>query len=326
MPSEATFQEYEALTRGAGLVALGSRTQIELHGADRAAYLHNLCSNEIRKLPTGGGCEAFFTNVQGKVLAHMHVWAGPDSLVVETVAGQGETLLSHLDRYLIREHVVLADRSQQWTELLLAGPQAESVLTRLNCVQAGEATAGLFHHTAAIGGHAVSVRRVQITQPVCYLISCAAEHAEDVRQALLAAGATSCREQALEMARVEAGFPWYGVDISPDNLAPEVGRDKQAISYVKGCYLGQETIARIDALGHVNRLLVGVALTGSDVPQPGSELLAGEKVVGQITSAVFSPKLQAPLALAYVRRGHNEPDAQLESARGPARVVKLPLL
>jgi folate-binding protein YgfZ len=129
----------------------------------------------------------------------------------------------------------------------------------------------------------------------------------------------------LEIARLEAGFPWFGIDITADNLAPEVGRDKQAISYVKGCYLGQETIARIDALGHVNRLLVGVAIEAAAVPPQGSELTAAGKTVGHVTSAVFSPRLQAPLALAYVRRGYNEPGAKLTSTAGPARVVALPL-
>jgi folate-binding protein YgfZ len=127
------------------------------------------------------------------------------------------------------------------------------------------------------------------------------------------------------MARLEAGFPWYGQDISEENLAPEVGRDPQAISYVKGCYLGQETIARIDALGHVNRMLVGVGFETADAPSPGTELFCDGKGVGRVTSAAFSPKLQAALALAYVRRGHHEPGSQLSSAIGRVGVVRLPL-
>jgi folate-binding protein YgfZ len=300
MPTEQSLHQYEALAAGAGFVELGQRTQIEALGCDRATFLNNLCTNDIRKLAPGQACEAFFTNVQGKVLAHVHVWARPESLVIETVAGLGEKLLAHLDRYLIREQVELLDRSQQWTVFLLGGAQA----------------AGALHYVGP---------QVEITRPALYLLSCPLDQADNVRKALHAAGATPCESAALEMARIEAGFPWYGQDISEENLAPEVGRDKQAISYVKGCYLGQETIARIDALGHVNRLLTGVAFQGGDVPPRGAELFSGDKAVGQVTSAAFSPKLQAPLALAYVRRGHHEPGQRLTSTQGPAIVVKVPL-
>jgi folate-binding protein YgfZ len=322
MAPEDSICQYEALTRGVGLVALGSRTQIELLGRDRTTFLHNLCTNDIRKLPIGQGCETFFTNVQGKVLAHVHAWAGDESLIVETVPGLGEKLLAHLDRYLIREQVELVDRSQQWTEFLLGGAKSVELLAR--CGLALEHTQ-LSHRTAQIAGFEISLRRVDITLPAAFLLSCAIEHANQIEQALEAAGAIRCGWDALEMARLETGFPWYGQDISEENLAPEVGRDPQAISYVKGCYLGQETIARIDALGHVNRMLVGVGFETADAPSPGTELFCDGKGVGRVTSAAFSPKLQAALALAYVRRGHHEPGSQLSSAIGRVGVVKLPL-
>jgi hypothetical protein len=130
--------------------------------------------------------------------------------------------------------------------------------------------------------------------------------------------------QALEIARIEAGFPWFGVDLSDKNLPQEAARDRQAISFVKGCYIGQETVARIDALGHVNKTLVGVKFSGARVPDPGMELKAGEQSAGHVTSACFSPRLQAPLALAWVRRGNNEPGAAVDSPLGRAEVVSLP--
>ena len=117
MPPIATDQDlaadYQALDVGAGLVDFGDRTLLELTGADRARFLHNLCTNEIRKLPAGAGCEAFLTNVQGKLLGHVLVFASDDGLLLETVPGQAERILSHLDRYLIREQVVLHDRSSE---------------------------------------------------------------------------------------------------------------------------------------------------------------------------------------------------------------------
>jgi folate-binding protein YgfZ len=134
-----------------------------------------------------------------------------------------------------------------------------------------------------------------------------------------------CSCEALEIVRIEQGYPWFGVDISEDNLPQEVGRNLKAISFTKGCYLGQETVARIDALGHVNKTLCGVAFNGEALPTAGLELFAADKVVGQITSACWSPKLGRPLALAYVRRGQQTPGTKLTSSLGEAEVVALPV-
>src|ERR1700761_8211360 len=116
--------EYTALTDGAGIVDFSNRTQIELTGADRAKFLHNLCTNTVRDLPVGKGCEAFLLNVKGHIVSHVFVFICPNSIVLETVPDQAERLIAHLDRYLIREDVQLADRSQEWSEIYLAGPQA----------------------------------------------------------------------------------------------------------------------------------------------------------------------------------------------------------
>ena len=140
------------------------------------------------------------------------------------------------------------------------------------------------------------------------------------------ARAKPCGHQSVEMARIEAFTPDYGRDISADNLPQEVARDARAISFVKGCYIGQETVARLDARGHVNRTLVGVRFDGATVPEPGTEL-TGEtgKVMGRVTSAAFSPTFAAPLALAYLRRESNQPGTKLQSAGGAGEVVALPV-
>ena len=127
------------------------------------------------------------------------------------------------------------------------------------------------------------------------------------------------------MARIERGQPYYGRDIHDRSLPQEVARDAQALSFVKGCYIGQETVARIDALGHVNKTLIGVKFAGEQVPAAGMELTRDGQPVGQVTSAAFSPRLSAPLALAYVRRGSNTPGTKLESPVGPGEVVGLPI-
>jgi folate-binding protein YgfZ len=138
-------------------------------------------------------------------------------------------------------------------------------------------------------------------------------------------GVIECDPQIAEIIRLEAGVPLYGVDITDENLPQEVNRNAQAISFTKGCYLGQETVARIDALGHVNKLLVGLKFAGETVPATGTELTAQGKAVGQVTSAVYSPRLKAPLALGYVRTGHHEVGDRVESSVGTAEVISLPV-
>ncbi len=325
-PSEvavAWLDEYYALVATAGLVDLGHRAQIELAGADRASFLHNLSTNEIRKLAVGSGVEAFLTSVQGKTLAHGFVFAGETSLVFETVAGQSAAILKHLDHYLVCEQVELFDRSQECSELLLAGPAASSLLASV--CEGPLPQARLAHRTASVAGQSVSVRRVEWTGPEGFLISGKNDAVTAVRTRLAEAGAAPCGEAAFTAARIEWGLPLFGSDITEANLPQEIARDPLAISFTKGCYLGQETVARIDALGHVNKTLVGVRFHGAAVPPVGTSLSAGGQVVGQVTSSSFSPCLKSALALSYIRRGSNQPGAALTSAVGEAEVVALPV-
>jgi folate-binding protein YgfZ len=316
-------EEYQALTQRAGLVDLGPWTQLELTGADRAALLHNLCTNDIRGLAGGHGCEAFLCSAQGRVLAHIWIYAGQQSHVVETVPLQGPKLLQHLDRYVFREQVVLHDRTAAWSELLLAGPQAAAVL------QAAGADAApsepLAHAACRIGSLHAWVRCVEWLAVPGLAVVCPAESKPALAAVLYDAGAARCGMQAFDVARLEAGTPWYGCDITDRNLPQEVARDARAIHFRKGCYVGQETVARIDALGHVNQTLVGVRWTGGEIPAAGSELRSEGKVVGRVTSAAYSFRLGCPVGLAYVRRGFNHAGQVLESDVGAAVVESFPM-
>lgn len=317
------IESYRAARSGAALFDLGNRTQIELKGSDRASFLHNLCTNEVRRLSPGAGCEAFLTTVQGKTLGHLLIYVGPQSIVVDTVAGQAATLLKHFDHYLVCEQVTLVDRSEEWSELLLAGPLSAGLLERLFGQPAPSDR--MTHAQFELAGKSVWVRRADIVDQRGYLISASAADITHLRDAILTAGAADGAAEAFEAARIEQGFPWFGVDLTDVNLPQELGRDALAISFVKGCYLGQETVARIDALGHVNKMLVGVRMTGPDLPPAGTELTAGEAQAGSITSIAYSPKLETPLALAYVRRGFNAPGSALTAGGSPAEVTALPL-
>lgn len=311
--------EYFALTQGTGIVDFSYRSRLEACGDDRSSFLHKLSTNEVNGLPVGGGCEAYFLDARGHLLGHAFLISSSHSIIIETVRGQNETLLKHLDRYLIREKVELHDRTSEWGELLVAGAQSQALLSR---VTSGELPATtLTSVEMELVGQPVLLVRVEMTQPGGYLVFLRDRAArQDVIDALRKLGAVLCSDEAFEMARIEAGFPLYGHDITDKNLPQEVARDDRAISFRKGCYLGQETVARIDALGHVNKALVRLRFEGDAVPPAGTELIAGEVEVGQVTSAAFSPSKKAAVALAYVRRGSNDAGIKLASAFGPAVV------
>jgi folate-binding protein YgfZ len=299
--SEALLAEYRTLTQEAGIVDVSDRTKIELRGDDRASFLHNFCTNDIKRLQPGQGCEAFICNVKGHVLGHVQVFCDESSLWLDTVPGQAEKLLAHLDRYLIREKVELLDRTSGYEEFVIVGPKADEAIERQ--------------------GKSAVARQIDLGSVPAYSILFDRAASESTQ----ALNLPTCSREALEILRIEAGFPKFGIDITDDNLPQEVARDPQAISFTKGCYLGQETVARIDALGHVNRTLCGLAFAGETVPLVGMELKQGEKVVGAVTSACWSPRLKRPLALGYVRRGTNALGTALESECGNVEIIRLPL-
>ena len=322
-PADPQFLlSYQALAGGAGLVDFGRRTLVELTGADRAKFLHSFSTADIQNLLPPAGCEAFLTTAQGKILGHVVVLADRDTILLETVADQGAAIVKHLDRYLIREKVTIRERTSDLAEWFLVGPQTPGVLEKLGGAAPGRTWTG---GEATIAGQTVALWRVDLVGPVGFLIVGSRSASAAIGEALIATGATPVVPAAFEAARIEAGFPLYGVDISERNLPQEVGRDERTISFKKGCYLGQETVARIDALGHVNWLLRGLRFDGQEMPPAGQELFAAGVVVGHVTSVAFSPSAGAAVALAYLRRGHDAPGTRLDWPGGTAEVVALPI-
>lgn len=313
--------EYEALESRAGLVDFSARTRIEFSGDDRASFLHNLCTNEVRKLAPGAGCEAFVADARGHLAGHVFIFCRQPSLLLETVPGQEAKLLAHFDRYLIREKVELTGRTADEAEFLLAGPRAAEILATLTPAQLPSERLG--NVETELAACRALIVRVDWTPYEGFLAFCRQSDAVVVWRALQAAGARPCGRQAWETARIEAGLPCYEADLNEQNLPQEAGRDALAISFVKGCYLGQETVARIDALGHVNKSLVGLKFAGDRIPEPGLELTTDGQPAGQVTSGCYSPRFGCPVALGYVRRGLTQPGTKLESSLGSAEVTNL---
>jgi tRNA-modifying protein YgfZ len=314
---------YQALTAGCGLADLSSRSRVWLTGADRVQFLHSFCTSDIKRLAVGEGCEAFLTNHQGKTVGHVFVRVQADALVLDTAPRQATTIIQHLDRFVISDRVEFFDRTSATGELLVAGKDAPRLLAEVGL---GLLPANPWQHAiASILGMNIVVQKVDYAGEGSYFLTTRGEDLAAVQKSLLLAGAVNCDAAAVDAARIEAGMPLFGTDITDENLPQEIGRDRQAISFTKGCYLGQETVARIDAMGHVNRLLVGVKFATAGIPAPGTELFAADKLVGKVTSAAWSPRLGGPLALALLRRAQSAPGSRLTSASGPAEVVLLPV-
>lgn len=322
-PSTDYLADYAALSLRVGVVDLSQRTRLALQGQDRTAFLHSFCTNDIKRLTVGRGCEAFVTSPQGKTIGHVLVLCQAGHLLLDTSPGQAAVLTAHFDKYLISEDVQFVDQTPERGTLLVAGPEAPDLLSRLAGVSppAEILTSAL----GTIAGCDVVIARVEYAGPSSYFLYASRPNLPTILNAIREAGGFPCDSDAIEARRLEAGFPLFGLDITDDYLPQEVNRDAQAISFTKGCYLGQETVARIDALGHVNRLLVGLQFDRQDVPSAGTPLQASGKEIGSVTSAAWSPRLNAALGMGCIRRQHARPGTSLESPGGPAVVVALPI-
>ncbi len=298
-------REYQAAKSEAVLFDVSDRAQIEVAGKDARKFLNNFCTNDIHRLGTGQGCEAFVTNVKGRILAHIFVFVTDGSVWIETNRHVEETLLAHFDRYLITEDVQLHSRTDQFGELFVTGPDSAEKLSSLNIPVN---TLGLFEHAIIDRGDgSLVIRRLDLLGQLGCVLSVDRTRLSNLWQHLTASGIRPGGAEAFHACRIESGFPLHGLDLTDDNLAQEAARTQLAISYTKGCYLGQEPIARIDALGHVNRELRILCLNSTPAPDAGTVIRAENgREIGVITSSAMVPGEGRSVALGYVRSSHAE--------------------
>lgn len=324
------LEEYQAVRRQVGILDLSFRGKLRLAGPDRVRFLQGMVTNDVKALKDGEGCYAALLTPQGKLLADLVIYALPEAFLMDVDVRRRGILRDTLSRYLVTDEAEIQDVSEAYGFLLVQGPRATALLAEV----LGEPLPReeYRHIERSLEGLFVRlIRRTWDTGEDGYGLVIPWDGTVRSWEILWARGqAFGLRPvgmAALETLRVEAGVPRYGIDMDEDTLALEVLSEK-AISYTKGCYIGQESVARITHRGHVNRKLVGLKLGGGDVPQPGGKLFAGEKEIGWITSAVSSPSLRCPIALGYVRRGYTDPGTRLvvEGGSGSveAEVVPLP--
>lgn len=321
-------REYKALRGSCALVARPDRGAVSVAGDRAAEMLNGLLTNRVVGL-VGSGCHALLLSAKGRVLTDMRVLPRSEDILLDIPRSGRENLRSAFEKYLPPMYAMHRDLTGEQVQLGVYGPDSGTVV---NDVFGGRApsTNHLDLSEADWEGEPVLIVRNRRLADDGFEVILRRNTQSSLAAALLdvveAWGGAAAGSRALDVVRVESGVPRYGEDMDESNLAQETGLEEDAISYEKGCYLGQEVVARVHFRGHVNRRLMGLRFSPRR-PEPGAELRDGDKGVGKVTSSVDSPDL-GPIGLGYVRR-EIEADGTLhwvdESGDGGADVVSLPL-
>ncbi len=315
MPDPALIEldaQYRQLREECGLLDRSERGKLLVSGPDGAEYLQGQLTNDVEALEVGDGQYAALLDRKGHMQADLRVLRrAPEEIWIDTEAVALPGVLRHLTMYSIGRDVVVTDVTAEMAILSLIGPRAVEI--------AG--TAALPEHANEAASLAGTEFLAVGTREGIDLV-CSAADAARLREALLAAGAVEVGAEAAEILRVEAGVPRFGAEMTSETMPAEAGIVEDAVSFTKGCYIGQETVARLHYKGKPNRHLRGLHLSAP--AEPGAALLLGEKEVGRLGSAVVSPAF-GPIALAILRR-EAEPGAELAVGEDgvTARVVDVP--
>lgn len=327
------LKEHAALRQNVGVLDLSFRSRLCLLGGDRRKFLHGQVTNDVNALQVWEGTYAAIITAKGKMQSDVNIYVFENELLLDFEPGLAKAITERLDKYIIADDVQIVDVAAHYGLISVQGPQAPEVIRRLQldfviktkplAVSAvkDETLGELYLMTHARSGPTGYDLFVPINAmgPVFVKLAAAAKEL----------GGCPCGQEGLEIARIEAGIPRFGADMDETNLPPEAGLDARAVSYSKGCYIGQEVIARIRTYGQVAKALRGLRLANDlkSLPKKGDKLTLNGKDVGYVTSATFSPT-HANIALAYVRREANAIGNELilrtTSGDSTAKVVPLP--
>jgi tRNA-modifying protein YgfZ len=305
--------EHVAITEGAGLADRSERGKLALTGADSKEFLAGQVTNDIVGLQPGDGCYAALLTPKGRMLGDLRVLDTGDELLLDMDRATLQAIFDVIRRATIGFAVELHKRTVQRGLLSLAGPRARAIAGAPDLPATEHA-----HRAATVGG--VEVRVIATDVGVDVLTP--AEDTDTVRDALLAAGAEPVSEATLDVLRVETGRPRWGAELDETVIPQEAALNDRAVSFTKGCYVGQETVARLHWKGKPNRHLRGLRLS-APVPA-GAALFLGEREVGRLTSVADSPA-HGPIGLALVRREAGVGEVlRVEDGDVTATVAELP--
>ena len=302
-----------------------------MSGADRASYLQGLLTNEVVALNAGRGCYAAYLTPQGRMIADLFVYEIGDLMLLSTPPAVKDVVLGKLEQFIFTEDVKLGDVTGSFAQLAVVGPTAAAVLSAALDGAPDAALNALPEHgnlRATFAAQPVIVTRVTDTGEPGYDIYVERSHAEALRSALAAAGAAAIDADTAEAIRIEAGVPRFGRDMDEDTIPLEAGIETRAISFSKGCYVGQEVIIRVLHRGHgrVARKLMGLRFDAGTVPPAGAAVRAGDREIGQVTSSARSPAAKQPIALAYLHRDFLTPGTAVSVDGAAAVVTELPFV
>lgn len=338
--------EHAALRESAGVMDLSFRSRVCLTGADRVRFLHGQVTNDVNRLRPGDGCYAAITTAKGKMESDLNIYALADELLLDFEPGLTANISQRLEKFIVSDDVQVVDVALLYGLLSVQGPKATNVVKVLGIfpelpakpfqsVKAADAMLGEIYLInqpridSATDG-AQRGMRADSGWDLFVPTDALGAVADKLIAAAKSIGGRACGWEALEMARIEAGIPRFGADMDESNIPLECGIESRAVSYNKGCYIGQEVINRIHSIGHVNKELRGLRLADDSkaLPQKGDKLFRDGKEVGYVTSAVKSPALKANIAFGYVRREANAAGTELvlRTANGETKalVAELP--
>jgi folate-binding protein YgfZ len=328
--------EHAALRQSCAVLDLSFRSRLVLTGGDRARLLNGQVTNNVKDLPAGEGCYAALVTNKGRMQSDLNIHILPQEILLDFEPGLTAAITERFDKYIIADDVQVIDAAPHYGLLSVQGPKSWNVIeqTGLNLARPEKVfqSRSLQHETLGeiycMNLPRIGTSGFDLFAPVNSL--------EPLAEQLLAAATalSGCVGgwQALEAARIEAGIPRFGAEMDETNLPPEAGIDARAISYTKGCYIGQEIIARIRTYGQVAKALRGLRFAEStaELPKHGDKLFLGDKEIGYVSSALQSPALAANIGLGYVRRERNQIGTELKvrTASGElgAVIVELPFV
>ena len=315
-------EDFGHLTSGCGVFDLDCRAKVEITGSHRVRWLNSMISNNVRDLPAGQGVYGFLLTPQGRIQGDLYAYQRGDSLLLDLDVAQLEKVLGILRRYIIMDDVKLTDVSGNLKAIGLAGPRSGPVLkgAGIDIVELQPLQFAEFVWRE----NKVTVVRSDNPLVHSFELWVAPEQRSSLWDALVAAGAAPVSSSAVELLRIASAIPRYGQDIRDRDLPQETGQQR-ALSFTKGCYIGQEIVERIRSRGSVHRQFSGFEIEGP-LPVPGTKVQADGKDAGEITSAAYLPVENGDraVALGYIRREVAAPDQELPAGDAKARVVALP--
>jgi folate-binding protein YgfZ len=326
--------EYGYLTQTVGLLDFSARGRLCVCGDDRVRFLNGQVTNDVKILKDFEGCYAALVDAKAKMQSDLFLYQLPDEILLDMEPGYGPAVIKRLESHIIAEEVRVSDVSDLFGLLTIQGPLAEESLRALfSDLSFPDAPFQICVNESPQFGEVYIVNHARLGSSGfdCFLrTESVVDMAKAFKSPLEEQGGGYCGWRAFETVRIEKSIPRFGADLDESTLPPEAGLEKSAISYSKGCYFGQEVIARIRNYGKAARLLCGFEFDSSPekLPEKGAQIILDGKVVGNLTSVVHSPAFKKTIAMGYLKKRFVEPNARFEilsdGLQNELKMVSLP--